>query len=247
MANPPHAGLPEGQSARIGDEALWFRAVYCLLRSRYAPSRRKHLVSFLPSSPCFADRKLDGKGGSAILTELQGSFGKEVLLRRDFFKQLVLISARELGYPLYRLPSGSVSVGFRPSSRACSSLLLDRVLSQLPLPSEARAGTLADLLGEAWWGVSSAEGLPAARTLGCYTATVPSPKRLLRTIFCFPCTRLRLSNGATIHGEWRRGGAFLSLRTSDVWDFVHFLRYQRRKENLRSEVMEIGGLGDVLV
>ena len=106
---------------------------------------------------------------------------------------------------------------------------------------------LADLLGEAWWGVSSAEGLPAARTLGCYTATVPSPKRLLRTIFCFPCTRLRLSTGATIYGEWRRGGAFLSLRTSDVWDFVHFLRYQRRKENLRSEVMEIGGLGDVLV
>lgn len=221
--------------------ALWFRAVYAAIRQLYVASKRTHLVSFLPSTPCFADAMLDGQGGSALLTELLRFFGKDVLLRRDFFKRMVLLSARELGFPVQRMPSGGVMLGVRAMARRPRHAHAV-ILRRLPLPGEVRCGTLAQFLGESWWAVRSQSMLRAAE-LPCYSANLPPPKKLLRAIFPFPCTEVRLSVGRGFVCEWH--DAFLLVRTAEIWDFVQFLRWSRRKQ--RAEIIKIGGLGDVMV
>ena len=110
--------MEKREPARGMDEHIfWLQAVHSLLRCQYERSQRKHVVAFLGPGVAFADSALDGQGGSALLTELHYHLGKEVLIRRDFFKRLVLISARSLGWPLQCTPTGSVSLGFRPRPR----------------------------------------------------------------------------------------------------------------------------------
>ena len=227
-------------------EGDWYSHVASLLRKRYARSRQARLISFLPSSKCFADAQVDGDGGSALLTELQRVVGAEVFIQRDVFKTLLLQCAQELGWPLQKLPSGAAMIGLRPARlRDVQCGLLLRAVAQLPLPPELRDRHLLPFLGETWWAVRSS-GCESARHDGrhSYSASVPRPRKLLRAMLPFDCNALSFSFGHDSVVEWR-GRSAISVHTADIWRFVHFVRYQRR--GYRSELMVIGGLGDVLV
>ena len=229
------------------NELVWQRAVHDVLRRRYVRSRRQYLVSCPSPMVSFADTEVDGQGGSAILTELQHMLGKVVLQHRNLFKHFVLRSAHALGWPVHQTPAGHARVGCRVSKGKSKRTLLDYLIDSLPLPDHVRTSYLCPLLGEAWWGVRSTARLPRCKSYGSFAVCVPRPKKTLRDIFRFPCTLLHFSTGIRIVAEWRAGGDFISLRTTHIWTFVFFLRQQRNKSHHPSEVIHIGGLGDVFV
>jgi hypothetical protein len=229
------------------EHIFWLQAVHALLRCQYERSRRKHVVSFLETGVAFPDSQLDGHGGSVLLTELHYHLGKEVIIRRNFFKRLVLISARSLGWPLQSTPSGSVTLGFRPRQRAMSDAHLKRILTQLSLPTTVLDRVLLPFLGDAWWGRRSASALPDASHLASYALLPRSSHALLRSIFCFRCTEISFSSGSHVVGEWQGRNARLSLRASDIWRFIVFLRHERQRTRECCRIIEVGGLGDVLV
>ncbi len=233
------------------DAPAWHLAISHFLRLRYERSTQRHTVAFAPGSLCFADRIVDGAGGSVLLTELHGSLGSVVLLRRDFVKELLLQCASALGWPVCRCPGGQATLGFRPCSEAYSRprapLLLARAL---PLPAGVKETYLVPLLGEAWWGVCSASRAhtPTCREAGsCYILHLPAPDRAVRRLFPFPHTALTLTDREPVLIERLPDKRRFSLYTGDAWNFVRFLRYQRKKQGLRTKIVLLGGLGDVLV
>lgn len=231
----------------MDEHIFWLRAVHSLLRCRYERSRCKHVVSFLGSSAAFADSALDGQGGSALLTELHYHLGKEVLIRRDFFKRLVLISARSLGWPLQSMPSGSVSLGFRPRPRVQSDSLLRHLLKRMAFPSDVAERVMLPLLGDAWWARRSASALPNSPRMQSYALLSRPSSPVLRATFCFQCTELRFAWGLIVVGEWQKRSSRLSLRTTDIWRFILFLRHERMRSRAGARIIQVGGLGDVLV
>ena len=226
-----------------------FYMVFCFLARRFTRARRPQVVAFLPFSLSFANGWCDGQGGSALLTELQHTFGKEVLLNRNLFKEYVLHTARILGWPLSSLPSGSVTVGVRPRYiEPVEATSLKALIQNLPLPAGVTQ-VLVDYLGEPWWSCKVCLEAPRALSPSAYTLKpiTQCPRRILKLIFPFKCTIVNFSNGESLYAEWSMLEDILFFQATQIWGLVNLLRCVRRSLNYSAQVIHIGGLGDVFV
>lgn len=220
------------------------------LDALYTRSRRCHLLIFNSGAPVKADSSLDGRGGSAVLAELERHFGASVYCRREEFKMFLVRSVVALGWPLHPLPSGALGIGLRPKTARAPAWArpLERTLRALPLPPEVFGRVLAPLLGDAWWGCERRAQLPEPdRTVRAYSLVLSrAHARLCAPIFPFPCTTVRFSGAPSVCGEWAAPHA-LSLRSADVWTLILLLRLERKRLRRAADVVHVGGLGDVFI
>jgi len=234
----------------ITEEAQWFCAVHSLLEKIFVRSRRAHHMHFHDGLTWDRDASLDNdEGGSALLTEIQGHLGTEVILRKSFFKRLVLLCAHGLRWPLRRLSSSIFAIGFKPRLRARQNLAFEVLISRLPLPSELIQLHLLPLLGESWWGVHSASVCSSDTDEQQFAIKLlPRPRNIFKRIFPFHLTYVFFSVDHPAFLEWRgEDRSSLTIRTRDIWNVVHLIRHVRRKEKCRSEIVRVDGLGDVLL
>ena len=232
-------------------EAQWFCAVHSLLRSIYVRSRRAHAMYFMECSPSDSTSALmDGRGGSAILTEMEKHLGTEVQFRRDFFKRLVLLSAHGLRWPLSRQPSGTIALGFKPRRRSRNNRLSMCAVESLGVPNEIVSMLLIPFVGDIWWGARQAttSHLRLKETENCYFVTLPYPRKPFRRWIPFTNTFFKFAFNVPALIEWQLRETEVHIHTGDIWNIVDFFRYLRNKEGRsRSEIVHIKGVGDVLI
>lgn len=234
----------------ITEEAQWFCAVHALLGTIFVRSRRVHNMYFHDSISLDRDALLENdEGGSALLTEMQGYLGREVLLRKAFFKRLVLLCAHGLRWPLRRVSSGIFAIGFKPRFREHHDAVAKTAISRLPLPSELIQLHLLPLLGDSWWGVQSACDVSRSNNEQRFAIKLlPPPRKMFKRIFPFQHTHVFFSAKEPALLEWEGGdSSSLIIRTRNIWNLMNLIRYMRRKQRCRSEIVHVDGLGDVLL
>ena len=233
----------------ITEEAQWFCAVHALLGNTFVRSRRAHNLHFAECIAIDREALLDNdEGGSALLTEMQGYLGREVLLRKAFFKRLVLLCAPCLRWPLRRLSSGIFALGFKPRLRERHDNVAHATICRLPLPAEVVQWHIMPLLGESWWGVHSASSSCTREEERFMIKLLPPPRKMFKRLFPFQHTHVFFSVEDPAVLEWQREeGTSLVIHTRDIWNMVSLIRYMRRKERCRSEIVHVHGLGDVLL
>ncbi len=238
-----HAGVADATCAEL-------EQVCRTLEALYTRSRRCHLLFFNCRAPVKADSSLDGRGGSALLTELERHFGASVCCRREEYKAFLVRSAAWLGWPLHPLPSGALGIGLRPKTARAPAWgrLLAKTVRALPVPGEVLSRVLEPLLGDAWWGCERCAELPEPdRHVRAYSLVLTrAHARLCMPLFPFQCTTVRFSGAPSVCGEWATPHA-LSLRTADVWTLILLLRLERTRLRRVADILHVGGLGDVFI
>ena len=243
--------LPEHVETISRDYDGRLAQVCAFLTGGYRKARRKHPVFLHSPTMAAASRALDGGGGSALLTELCRHLGSSVVINREFFKRLVLVAIDSLGWPITRLPCGTAAVSIRPLGRAPAHAgLLRRTVRRLRLPLGLIEGPLAEFMGEAWWGCHAAKGSCVDSNQCAFAVTASSLQvcRQLRRHLFSPRMVFFFSSGAVVLIESSRTRRnVLWLRTDAIWDFISLVRFLRRTDKHGTEVLHVGGLGDVLV
>lgn len=233
----------------ISEEARWFCAVHDLLRTTFVGSRRVHNIQLVDSVE--RDMSLENdEGGSALITEMQRYLGQEVILRKSFFKRLVLLCAQGLKWPMRRISTEIFSIGFKPhpGMLQCSDGMTKRTLSGLPIPLEIVELHIYPFLGDSWWGVQSASVNQLWYERVYIMKLLPRPLKLFRKLFPFPHTRVMLATKDQTFIRWESNEKNeLVIQTDNIWSFVTLIRYMRMKKGYRSEIVHMDGLGYVVL
>ena len=228
--------------------------VLSLLFTTYSGSKRSHLIVFNNTCICpSADGLRDGKGGSALLTELEHCLGQYVRHQREKFKILLAKSITILKWPLYKFPSGAIAVGLKPSPSVFSyNAIIMRTISLLPVDRFLRITKLEMFLGDAWWGCRSCVEkcrINQQDSLNSYMICLQRRKATYwKNIVPFKFTHMFFSSGLdhSLHLEWVTP-TVLSIKTHNIWTFIQLLRILRCRLKRATSILHITGFGDIMI
>lgn len=227
-----------------------FERVRFFLSHAYKISRRAQTV--ILSSDAWRDNseELDGKGGSAILTELfLRVLGRKLCLQRELCKRILIAAAWSLHMPVFILHSGAVSLRMSPSGdepKIATALL--KIVKALPLPDEVHK-LIAAFAGDLWVGQQKTRQRNLFQYTSSYALEANDPKvrKLIKAVVPFDNCTLSFSNLPSMQTEWDGPSKLLWLMSTSVWPFITLLRCYQRRKGAPSGSVTIRGFGVVLI
>ena len=227
-----------------------FQQVRAFLSHAYKSSKKAQTVILSNEVWRSISVELDGKGGSALLTELfLRVLGSKLSMRRELCKRILIAAAWSLHMPVFVTPSGAVSLCMSPSGEEpMVTFLLLKITKALPIPEEVRNLVLS-FAGNVWSGQQTCCKKNLYQFTCSYALEVADPKirKLLRAVVPFSSCILSFSNMPTLEAEWDESNRLLWLMGASIWPLIQLLRYYQRKKNASALTVTIRGFGDVLI
>jgi len=228
-----------------------FRQVRLFLSHAYKSSKKAQTVKLSPEVWRDTSEEFDGKGGSALLTELfLRVLGRKLSLQRELCKRVLIAAAWSLRMPVFVMPSGAVSLCMSPSGEEPKvAPLLVRLVRTLPLPEEL-LGVVMSFAGDLWTGQRKDH---LKKDLFQFTSTYALEasdgklRKVVRAAVPFETSTLYVSNMPSMETEWDSSNKLLWLRGRSIWPLVVLLRYRQRRKGAAAIAMTIRGFGDVLI
>jgi len=241
-----------GLAVELAEPGL-FRALCTFLHRTFKRARKAQSVIFGGDSVRVEVASLDGDAGAALLTELRCcmAYGDDVILRREFFKRLLLVAAVKVGLPVLFLATGAVSIGLQPRGPEPGDVAVIRGL-QTRLPEDVVSIILA-FARDLWWAchqqrvLPELDGIPRLCAYVVDTRSLPPLRRLLKKVFRYPCSRLDFAGLHSVFGEWSFDFHRLWLRAESPWPLIVLLRCLRRRTGLGAEALQLHGYGNILI
>jgi len=227
-----------------------FQMVRAFLSHAYKSSNKAQTV--ILSREVWRDNseELDGKGGSALLTELfLRVLGSKLSLRRELCKRVLIAAAWSLHMPVFIMPSGAVSLCMSPTGEEpkVTSILL-RLTNSLALPQEV-LDLVRSFAGDLWTGMRNGCKKNLCQFTSSYALETTDPKvrKLLRTVVPFDNATMSFSNVTTLEAEWDASNKLLWLMGASIWPLIVLLRYHQRRKGVAALTVTIRGFGVVLI
>jgi len=227
-----------------------FQKVRCFLSHAYTSSKKAQTVKLSPEVWRDTSEEFDGKGGSALLTELfLRVLGRKLSLQRELCKRVLIAAAWSLRMPVFIMPSGAVSLCMSPSGEEPRvAPVLVRLTRSLPLPDDVLDVVLS-FAGDLWTGQRRALRKNLFQHTSSYALETADPKlrKVIRTVLPFECSTLNVSNMPAVEAEWDASKKLLWLLGKSIWALIVLLRHYQRKRGAVAQTVTIRGFGDVLI
>ena len=227
-----------------------FEQVRFFLSHAYKISRRAQTVILAHDAWRDNSEELDGRGGSAILTELfLRVLGRKLSIKRELCKRVLIAAAWSLHMPVFITPSGAVSLRMSPSGnepKIATALL--KMVKALPFPDEVHDLIVA-FAGDLWVGQQKTR----QRNLFQFTASYaleaydPKARKLIKAVVPFDNSTLYFCNSYPVKTEWDGPSKLLWLMCTSIWPFITLLRCYQRRKGAPSGSVTIRGFGVVLI
>jgi hypothetical protein len=227
-----------------------FQKVRFFLSHAYTSSKKAQTVKLSPEVWRDTSEEFDGKGGSALLTELfLRVLGRKLSLQRELCKRILIAAAWSLRMPVFIMPSGAVSLCMSPSGEEPRvAPVLRRLTRSLPLPDDVIDVVLA-FAGDVWTAQRKAFKRNLFQFTSSYALETSDPKlrKVIKSVLPFESSTLCLSNMPAVETEWDASNKILWLRGPSIWPLIVLLRHHQRRRGAAAQTMTIRGFGDVLV
>lgn len=190
---------------------------------------------------------IDGVGGCALITEFQLVNKAEISCRRKQVIQLILNSLQRCKIPVICCGAKSIISLTPRGDPPPYAHLLETTLRRARLPAYL-LNLILDYVGVLWFVQRQGHELP--RNVDEYFAysIKVSNKTLFRKIVPYPVTVVEFPyTRSPLYLEWSDDLAYIWVRGRSVAPVICLIRWVRKRMKIPPMVIEIGGLGSVIV